>query len=104
MIFIAGVQPKTRRIEETARTCPSCGSPQAFLKRIDHYLSVFFVPIIPIRRGTPMLSCENCGAAVTEADQAVGAEELQGVRRCRHCGRILDQDFAFCPYCGTGTE
>ena len=101
MIFIAGIQPKTKLLESSPRICLSCGSPQAYLKRVDHYLSIFFVPIIPIRRGVPMLRCENCGAVLTETGPPLWTEGIQEEKRCAHCGRVMEGDFSYCPYCGT---
>ncbi|NIQ39007.1 MAG: zinc-ribbon domain-containing protein [Proteobacteria bacterium] len=101
MIFIAGVQPKTRRLSDNPRGCPSCGSPEAYLTRVDQYLSIFFIPVIPIRRGEPVLSCENCGAVNTESGQALWIEGTHGGEICHRCNRVLERDFSYCPYCGT---
>jgi RNA polymerase subunit RPABC4/transcription elongation factor Spt4 len=100
MIFIGGVQPKTRNLEGVPRTCPSCGSPQAFLKQTDHYISLFFIPLIPISRGKPFLACEACGRVVQEGGDPL--EELRaGMRRiCPGCGERMDPGFRFCPFCG----
>jgi len=48
---IGGVQPRTVLLSRQPRTCPACGYPKLFLKRIDHYLSLFFIPLIPVKRG-----------------------------------------------------
>lgn len=104
MIFIAGIQPKTRRLDNNPRICPSCGSPRAYFKTVDHYLSIFFIPIIPIKRGVPILSCENCGAVLTETGQALWTERTREEKRCHHCGHMMERDFSYCPYCGTKLE
>ncbi len=104
MIFIAGVQPKTRRLEDSHRLCPSCGSGRVYLTRIDHYLSIFFIPIVPIRRGEPMLSCENCGAILTETGQALWTRKTEEKNTCPHCGRALERDFSYCPHCGARVD
>jgi hypothetical protein len=57
--FIGGVQPRTVIVDETPRLCPQCGLAQARLKRIDHYLSLFFIPLIPIKRGPVLLVCDR---------------------------------------------
>lgn len=100
MIFIGGIQPKTRNLEAMPRTCPSCGSLQAYLKRTDHYISLFFIPLIPISRGRPFLACEGCGRVFDERGDIL--EELRvGMRRlCPGCGERMDPSFEFCPYCG----
>lgn len=103
--FIGGIQPKTKTLDETPRLCPACGLAQARLKRIDHYLSLFFIPLFPVKKGEPLVICDRCGYAAPP-------DELQGrpsrgpvsvpppVRRCPSCQQTLDPSFAYCPYCG----
>jgi hypothetical protein len=45
MILIAGVLPKIKVLDQNPRRCPVCGLNQAYSKRTDHYLSLFFIPI-----------------------------------------------------------
>ena len=98
--FIGGVQPRTVTLDETPRLCPSCGLAQARLKRIDHYLSFFFIPLIPVKRGTPMLACERCGAA-SPPDAPIGNHRpVADIGRCLRCGAPLQPGFRFCPQCG----
>jgi len=95
-IFIGGVQPRTRTLEEQPRRCPSCGLHQAFLKRTDHYLSLFFLPLFPIRKGTPFLECRSCGTI-----SGPGGETWVGAgAACPHCGAPVERTFRFCPSCG----
>lgn len=96
MFLIAGISPKVKTLETAPRICPSCGLAQAYLKRVDHYLSLFFIPIIPVKKGEPMLICDRCQA--TGYNRPVSTPEP--VFRCRQCGRTLEKEFAFCPYCG----
>jgi len=58
--FIGGVQPKTIELDEQPRICSSCGLCQARMKRVDHYISIFFLPILRIKKGEPFLLCEKC--------------------------------------------
>ncbi len=60
MFLIAGVQPKTRRVDGNPQRCPACGLTQAFATRVDHYLSLFFIPLIRVKQGEPFLLCEAC--------------------------------------------
>lgn len=100
MIFIGGVQPKTRTLEGTPRLCPACRVASAYLKRTDHYISLFFIPLIPISRGSPFLACERCGRVFDERGDTM-ASLREGMRRlCPGCGERLDPGFSFCPYCG----
>jgi hypothetical protein len=100
MIFIGGVQPRSRRLESDPRTCPSCGAAKAYLKRTDHYISLFFIPLIPISRGQPMLACESCGGVFDERGQSVYLPSGDGLKRCLGCGERVEPSFTYCPYCG----
>lgn len=103
--FIGGVQPRTIVLEDSARICPSCGLAQARLKRIDHYLSLFFIPLFPVKRGEPVLMCDRCGA-MSLPDRP--HEDLQPAGRrlmaCRRCGRSLEPSFHYCPHCGADVK
>ena len=98
--FIAGVQPRIIHLDEQPRMCAACGLYQARLKRTDHYLAVFFLPILPVRRGSPYLECQSCGNFSNEHENGPagppGAESLN----CSGCGKKLEQRFRYCPYCG----
>jgi hypothetical protein len=61
--FIGGIQPKTIDLDDQPRMCPSCGLYKAKLKRADRYLSVFFIPVLRVKKGDPFLFCERCGVA-----------------------------------------
>ncbi|MCD6266265.1 MAG: zinc-ribbon domain-containing protein [Deltaproteobacteria bacterium] len=98
--FIGGIQPKTVTVDKQARTCPSCGHVEVYLKRVDHYISLFFIPLFPVKRGAPFLICENCNTIIDEHGYSTGAERPMRGKRCPSCGRKVDRDFAFCPYCG----
>jgi RNA polymerase subunit RPABC4/transcription elongation factor Spt4 len=98
--LIAGIQPKTKVIDKTPRPCPACGLPQAWLKRTDHYLNIFFIPLFPVKRGEPFLVCENCERLQYRRGQEYDAGFREAARRCASCGRVMERSFSFCPYCG----
>ncbi|MFQ5841816.1 MAG: zinc ribbon domain-containing protein [Thermodesulfobacteriota bacterium] len=100
MIFIAGVHPKAKTIDSNPRLCPLCGEAQAYLKRVDHYLSIFFIPIFPVNRGKPAIICERCGGISDEMGHGIGIRTTAGDSVCRRCGRELKGEFDYCPYCG----
>jgi RNA polymerase subunit RPABC4/transcription elongation factor Spt4 len=101
--LIGGVSPKTVVLDETRRICPSCGLAQARLQRIDHYLNLFFIPLLRVKKGEPMVVCQRCGA-VSSPDARPGAgprPEPPAPRRCRNCGAPLEPRFNYCPHCGS---
>jgi hypothetical protein len=100
MIFIGGVQPKTQNMEANPRTCPHCGQPRAYLKRRDTYVSLFFIPLIPISRGEPFVVCEGCGHVFDERGQRLAALQEGRKKLCPGCGERLEPSFTYCPYCG----
>jgi len=101
MIFIGGVQPKTQRLEKSPRACPACFHTDVYLKRIDQYISLFFIPIIRIKKGETFLSCENCGTIIDQPDNSIFiSTKKENQQQCGFCGKPLAEDFSFCPYCG----
>jgi hypothetical protein len=99
--FIAGVQPKIVELDNNPRRCPSCGVFQARLKRTDHYISIFFLPVLRIKKGDPFVICERCGVnSPGSYDEASKAFNDNLKNRCPHCGNRIDQGFRFCPSCG----
>lgn len=101
--FIGGVQPKTVVLDETPRLCSNCGLAQARLKRIDHYVSLFFIPLFRIKKGEPLIICDRCGFTFREEEAYrtdIRKPPLQEVLRCPSCGAILEPSFRYCPQCG----
>lgn len=98
--FIGGIQPKTVVIDKQAKTCPGCGYPELYLKRVDRYFSLFFIPLFPVKKGVPFLTCENCNAIFNGHGLKINVKQPGARRRCPHCGKPVEPDFSFCPYCG----
>ena len=96
MIFIGGVQPRTVVLEDRAGSCPYCGHVAVRRQRVDHYISLFFIPLIPVKRGAVHVACGHCKNVVPNG-MGPGAGGFKG---CRHCGSPVEEEFAFCPYCG----
>jgi len=98
--FIGGIQPKTVRVDRQIRSCPACGHLEVYLKRLDHYLSLFFIPLFPVKKGNPFLICENCNTILDKHGYRMDVEQAVSGKRCPYCRRELNPDFTFCPYCG----
>lgn len=99
--FIGGIQPRTIDLDQQPVLCPSCGLYQARYKRVDHYISIFFIPLIRIKKGSPFLICERCGSQAPGSDKrSYNPPFRDRAGLCKYCGRQLDQDFRYCPFCG----
>ena len=97
--FIAGIQPKTIVIDSSPRQCPSCGLNQAWMKRQDHYLSLFFLPVFRVKKGLPFLECGGCGNLFPESEESLetrGSPDFQ----CPICHLPVEPTYRFCPHCG----
>ncbi|MBC2712231.1 MAG: zinc ribbon domain-containing protein [Desulfosarcina sp.] len=101
MFLIAGVQPKTRRLDENPKRCPACGLAQAYTTRVDQYLSLFFIPLIRVKQGTPFLLCEGCQRPVDDFQAPVQETSTsRSLAVCVACKRTFDGSFKYCPHCG----
>jgi hypothetical protein len=98
--FIGGVQPKTLFLDDRPGICPSCGLLQARMKRVDHYFSLFFIPLFPVKRGEPFLECRKCGIVAGEPDSGPPRTRQDQPGRCPHCSHALEPTFQYCPFCG----
>lgn len=100
--FIAGVQPRRRTLDAKPQRCPRCGLHQAYVQRIDHYISLFFIPLVRVKQGDPFLYCQRCEQPVdTQPEQpAAASSDDRQPETCRQCGRRLEASFKYCPYCG----
>ena len=98
--FVAGIQPKTQTLDNHPRRCPSCGLYQARLKRTDHYLSLFFLPVFSVKKGVPFLECQSCGALSSEAGESRPEPRVRQNPVCPYCGGHLERAFRYCPSCG----
>jgi RNA polymerase subunit RPABC4/transcription elongation factor Spt4 len=97
--LIGGIQPRTKQIEKQAKLCPSCGHFELQKKRIDHYFSLFFIPLFPVKKGRPFLFCTKC----QNISDPYGSNSRQAdpeFKKCENCGRSSSGDFSYCPYCG----
>ncbi|MDY6972022.1 MAG: zinc ribbon domain-containing protein [Thermodesulfobacteriota bacterium] len=98
--FIAGIQPRTIKLDDHPRMCPSCGLNQAHLKRTDHYLSFFFLPVFRVKKGFPFLECRRCGSLFQESGSVWSETPQERPPTCPYCEKQLEQGYRFCPFCG----
>jgi len=96
--FIGGIQPRITFADKEPVLCPSCGLLRARYKRVDHYISLFFIPLFPIKRGDTFLFCDRCGLQTP----GVVTGNLYGYGQliCKNCGSNIKKDFIYCPFCG----
>jgi RNA polymerase subunit RPABC4/transcription elongation factor Spt4 len=98
--FIGGVQPKTVILNKQAKVCPQCGHPEICQKRVDNYLSLFFIPLFPVKRGIPFWVCDNCNTFFDEMGSPLISIKSRGSKTCSFCKRAVGSDYIYCPYCG----
>jgi DNA-directed RNA polymerase subunit RPC12/RpoP len=98
--FIAGIQPKTVDLDTHSRRCSACGLYQGRLKRIDHYVSLFFIPLLRVKKGDPFIQCQRCGSVFSESGETWYDASRRPENRCSQCGAPLESTFRFCPRCG----
>jgi RNA polymerase subunit RPABC4/transcription elongation factor Spt4 len=99
-ILIGGLQPKKVKVDDRARTCPQCQTPTARLVRLDNYLSLFFIPVVPIKKGLVVLTCDRCGGVWDEADPNARPEPKRIGPVCPACQQVVEPQHRFCPSCG----
>jgi hypothetical protein len=98
--FIGGIQPKVKVLDQQPRRCPVCGLNQAYFKRVDHYLSLFFIPIIRVKTGEPFIMCDRCERNVSEFEPQISQAVKDAAGFCRFCAKRWPPEYTFCPSCG----
>jgi len=100
MFIIAGISPKIKILDNNPRLCPTCGLAQAYLKRTDNYLSLFFIPLFRVKKGEPFIICDRCENISSNANRPLNLWQEQKAPVCTTCGRAVDKNFQYCPFCG----
>jgi rubrerythrin len=99
MFLIGGVHPKITVLDSKPEICPVCGLAQAYYKRIDHYVNLFFIPLFRIRKGDPILMCDRCERNIHELGEEYSGWLEPMDKKCPDCGRSLHPEFRYCPFC-----
>lgn len=89
MFLIGGIQPKTNFLAQESIQCPVCGENQARYQRVDHYLSLFFIPLLRVKKGQPFLMCAKCKKAMQEFDNPFQKTSEQSRTYCSKCQKTL---------------
>jgi len=100
MFLIVGISPKIKVLDNSPRICPSCGLAQARLKRVDSYFNLFFIPLFRVKKGEPFVICDRCERLTPETPSSYRPQAPGTDLRCIGCGRLLAEEFKYCPSCG----
>lgn len=100
MFFIAGITPKLKQLDESSGLCPICRSRPAYYKRVDHYLTLFFIPILRIKTGEPFLMCDHCAESAHEFEDIRPYLQGKNELTCPYCNKTIKESFQYCPHCG----
>lgn len=75
--------------------CPTCFSKTSTCyRRNSVWISIFLVPILPIRRYRPYLSCSLCENSLTPS------EKDSDISTCPICTNVVPCKFVYCTKCG----
>jgi uncharacterized CHY-type Zn-finger protein len=69
---------------------------------VDHYFSLFFIPLFRVQKGEAFLLCDRCEQEAKEFGFGSGALPGDKDALCGNCGKKIKDDFRFCPHCGKG--
>lgn len=65
MIFIGGITEKAKKIAEGYFHCPICQQQRQYIHReYRNYISLFFIPILPIHRTSENVTCKYCNTVM----------------------------------------
>ena len=121
MFFIGvfGAENKQKEIKKLHNLqCRNCNAVGGTLIKSYSYFHFFFIPLFKWNEQY-FVVCDGCGSVYEiKKEKGIAAERGENVditywdlkdinysyhnieRCCSNCGRNLEQDFEFCPYCG----
>jgi DNA-directed RNA polymerase subunit RPC12/RpoP len=73
LFLVAGIQPIQRDVKDAElrrARCATCGMVSNFRTRSRlRYLTLFFLPVIPLSKAELIFTCERCGAPLGDESQ-----------------------------------
>jgi ribosomal protein L37E len=67
---------------------------------MDHYLSLFFIPVLRVKKGEPFIMCDRCQRSSPEFETPGNLPFQDNAIVCKYCGKSMNRDFKYCPFCG----
>jgi hypothetical protein len=80
-MIIAGITTRRKQIGQGEFFCPQCRRPRRYtLQVVSRYITLFFIPLIPLGEVGKFVACESCGmlfkpAVLEQGDQLQPAVE-----------------------------
>ena len=107
-LIIFGTQAVRRKRGTGSFFCPSCRRDTTFVRsRVRQFFTLYFVPLIPLGKGTEIVHCEGCGLEYP-ADVLVfghdAAASAVGPWTCGSCGNANPPECDRCVACGWRTD
>lgn len=118
MFFMMGIYPKQKQLDyDQMIVCTRCGQYGHYIVYMSYTVfSLFFIPIFKWNKKYYVQT--SCCQTIYELDQEIGKQIEQGInisiqekdltilskntiRVCPNCGYHTEQDFEYCPKCGT---
>ncbi|WOG99163.1 hypothetical protein DCAR_0518511 [Daucus carota subsp. sativus] len=94
--FAGGVENQVRQVVKSgAGKCLNCRSPSDLVD-YDKVLKLFFVPVWRWPEKDQLMHCNNCNLFFPPSPRLHDVD-----LRCQICGRGVESQFSFCPFCGS---
>uniref|UniRef100_A0A7C8YMF6 Zinc-ribbon 15 domain-containing protein n=1 Tax=Opuntia streptacantha TaxID=393608 RepID=A0A7C8YMF6_OPUST len=103
--FVGGLEQQAGQVlKRGVGRCINCGS-NLNLVEYEKVLKLFFVPVWRWPGKEPLLHCPNCNIIYPQSfslppPPPPSSEVVPEVLRCHSCGRNIEAEYSFCPFCG----
>lgn len=96
MIFIAGSKYRYKTIGDGQFTCPRCGEATTYERQEGRqYLTLYFVPLVPVSKPHEIIRCTNCGATFDAADFVASTQKAKRPQTLAQLINGLEQMLAY---------